>query len=117
MLDLCCCGFLSAVRVIRVAQYPVADSGAEIENLVESIGADAAIVAVLTAQLGLSAGFVTNPVGKYGQGRQLLELLERKGVQSTARSDASASTPQSLIVTDHSAGLWPQPNGKASLVG
>lgn len=101
MLDLCCFGFLSAVRVLRVARYPVIDSGAEVDELFESIGADAALIALLAARFGLDTGFVTNPVGGDVPGRELLEILERERVRSTACIDFRAGTPQTVIVTDH----------------
>jgi sugar/nucleoside kinase (ribokinase family) len=100
-LDLVCFGFLSLGRILLIERYPSANSGAEVNEILETVTPDAPIVAGLSARLGLTVCLLSNELGRDSAGNFIESLLNGAGVQRSRQDPKSASrTPETVIVSD-----------------
>jgi len=91
--DVLCCGFLTHCMLVVVEDFPVQNGGAAIENLVDTVGDDAAIVARTLSGWNVRSTLVSNPVGDDHYGSKVLERLKNSGLDVGQIVSQGASTP------------------------
>lgn len=100
MLDLCCFGFLSALRIMCIEHYPQPNSGSLVSDVFGMITPDAPIVAILSSVLGLEVGLVSNNVGDDSAGNELIQLLASYHIRTTVSASKGISTPFTIGLCD-----------------
>ncbi|HEU5407568.1 MAG TPA: carbohydrate kinase family protein [Nitrospira sp.] len=100
MIDLCSFGFISHLRIMQVDRYPRPNSGSLVFNSFETVSADAPIVALLAAHLGLSASLICNDVGSDPMGLQLRQILKRFAIDTCLTIREGDPTPMTIGVCD-----------------
>ncbi len=100
MIDLACFGYISAASTLHVDRYPRPDSVARVYQIVPTVAADAPIVSLLSARLGMTCALIANNVGSDSDGNQLVQLLIRQGVQVNIKPCEGLVTPQMIVVCD-----------------
>ena len=100
MLDLCCFGFISALRVMSVLRYPTANSGTISTDMFGVLTPDAPIVAALVSHFGLEVGLITNGIGDEARGRRLRTVLQQAKIVTDINVSADNITPQTIVISD-----------------
>ena len=88
-----CCGFLTHCMLVVVEDFPVQNGGAAIENMVDSVGDDAAIVARTLSGWNVRSTLVSNPVGDDHYGSRVQEQLKNSGLDVSQMVSQGVSTP------------------------
>lgn len=83
--------------IALVAKYPEEDERVVAEQIARSVGGPAAIAAMTLARLGISTAIV-GTVGDDEDGRTVLQIFEREGINTQGVSTTSAPTAGSVIV-------------------
>jgi sugar/nucleoside kinase (ribokinase family) len=91
--DVICCGFLTHCMLVVVEDFPVQNGGAVIENLVDTVGDDAAIVARTLSGWNVPSTLVSNAVGDDYYGSRVLEKLKNSGLDISQTVSEGVSTP------------------------
>jgi ribokinase len=95
-------GMLTPVAILVVEELPDHNTGALIHEISEFVFDDAAIVACLLRQWGVSTGIIGTAVGNDSRGRALANQLHEWDVQGEVRFSEKISTPLEVDVSDRS---------------
>ena len=95
-----CCGFLTYCMLIVVEEFPGQNGGAAIQNVVDSLGDDAAIVAVTLGRWQVLSTLVSSPVGNDFYGSKVLEQLRASGISFDQKTSQGATTPLEVGIVD-----------------
>ena len=95
-----CCGFLTYCMLIVVEEFPVQNGGATIQNVVDSLGDDAAIVAVTLGRWQVPSTLVSSPISNDFYGSKVLEQLSASGISFDQKTNQEATTPLEVGVVD-----------------
>jgi ribokinase/sulfofructose kinase len=93
-------GMLTPVAILVVDELPAHNTGALIREISEFVFDDAAIVACLLRQWGVSTGIIGTAVGDDARGRALAKKLSDWDVQGEVRLADDISTPLEVDVSD-----------------
>ncbi len=91
---------LTPVAILVVDQLPEHNTGALIKGVSEFVFDDAAIVACLLCQWGVSSAIIGTAVGDDTRGHQLARQLTEWGVQGEVRFSKAIATPYEVDVSD-----------------
>jgi sulfofructose kinase len=92
-----CVGVITIDTVALVNKYPSADERVLAEEITRGGGGPAAVAAVALARLGISTAIV-GTIGDDEDGREILEIFKREGVDTSGISIGSTATAGSVIV-------------------
>ena len=95
-----CCGFLTYCMLIVVEEFPAKNGGATIQNVVDSLGDDAAIVAVTLGRWQVPSTLVSSPISNDFYGGKVLEQLRASGISFDQKPNQEAKTPLEVGVVD-----------------
>lgn len=93
--------YLAAASLWKVAQFPAANRGAEVETIEDSIAADGPMVAAVLAALGQPSLLMANGVGDDPPGHHVRNWLQQHRVQTTTDIKAVSTTPRIVVVGDN----------------
>jgi sugar/nucleoside kinase (ribokinase family) len=96
-----CISYVAAANLWTVARFPIANQGAEILAVEQSIAADAPMAAAVLASLGAPSLLLANPIGTDSRGAEVRRWLERHQVAATVAIKDGLDTPQIVVVADH----------------
>ena len=99
-LDLVCVSYLADAGIQHVADYPPANHGAIITEMIDSIAADGPITALTAMLLGLRVGLISNQIGTDPEGQRLLSTLDRAHIQHIIEPVTHGTTPKLTVITD-----------------
>ncbi len=97
-----CFGVLSYLQLMVVDQVPVHNSGTQIQQLTDSYGDDAGIVAGMLHQWGQDARFIPSALGDDELGAKVAATVGRLGVPVTVTVDPGVTTVTELSIVDPS---------------
>ena len=99
-----CIGVITMDTIALVDKYPAADERVLADEITRGGGGPAAVAAVALARLGISTAIV-GTIGDDADGREILEIFKREGVDTSGISIGSTATAGSVIVVskEHSA--------------
>lgn len=100
MLDLTSFGYISVAYILQVEQCPNPNSVAIVSHITPTIAADAPIVSLIFAHLGMRSGLITNNIGDDENGKNLIQLLSNHNVQVEIETSGDLTTPQMFDVCD-----------------
>src|ERR1039457_6055099 len=95
-----CFGYLAAAELWQVAQFPLANYGAEVLNVERSIAAHAPMAAAVLAALDVPTLLLANGVGNDQNASDVRAWLQRYRVDTTAKVKTGATTPKNVVVAD-----------------
>ena len=95
-----CCGFLTYCMLIVVEEFPGQNGGAAIQNVVDSLGDDAAIVAVTLGGWQVPSTLISSPISNDFYGSKVLEQLRASGISFDQKTNQGAATPLEVGVVD-----------------
>ena len=98
--NLVCCGFLTHCMLVVVESFPAQNGGAAIQNVVDSFGDDAAIIASTLARWNVPSTLVSTPVGNDYYGSKVLEQLKASGIDVSQRVNQGVATPLEVGIVD-----------------
>jgi sugar/nucleoside kinase (ribokinase family) len=93
-------GMLTPVAIMVLEKLPKRNTGAVVQEVNEFVFDDAAIVACLLRQWGISSGMIGTAVGDDARGHALAQQLKDWGVQGTVRFTDEYKTPIEVNVSD-----------------
>jgi sugar/nucleoside kinase (ribokinase family) len=110
-----CLSYLAAASLWKVAQFPAANRGAEVETVEDSIAADGPMVAAVLAALGQPSLLMANSIGDDPSGYQVRNWLQQHRIQTTTDIKAGSATPRIVVVGDnhHTRTMFPYLPGVA----
>ena len=97
-----CFGVLSYLQLMVVDQVPVHNGGTPIQQLTDSYGDDAAIVAGMLHQMGQKTRLIASALGDDELGRKVAATVGRRGVPVDIRIDPTVTTVAELSIADPS---------------
>ena len=97
-----CFGVLSYLQLMVVDQMPVHNGGTPIQQLTDSYGDDAAIVAGMLHQMGQKTTLVASALGDDELGRKVAATINQRGVPVDVRINPIVSTVAELSIADPS---------------
>ncbi|PKB71927.1 MAG: hypothetical protein BZY87_02865 [SAR202 cluster bacterium Io17-Chloro-G6] len=100
--EVVCFGVLSYLQLMVVDQIPVHNSGTRIQQLTDSYGDDAGIVAGMLHQWGQSARFIPSALGDDLLGTKVAATVERLGVPVRVTVNPGVTTVAELSIVDPS---------------
>lgn len=92
-----CLGVITMDTIALVDRYPSEDERVIAQEIARGGGGPAAVAAVALARLGISTAIV-GTIGDDEDGREILEIFKREGVDATGVSIGSSATAGSVIV-------------------
>ena len=103
-VDVVCVGVITMDTVALVDRYPAEDERVIAQEIARGGGGPAAVAAVTLARLGVSTAIV-GTIGDDADGREILEIFKREGVDTSGVSIGTTPTAGSVIVAskEHSA--------------
>ena len=103
-VDVVCVGVITMDTIALVDRYPSEDERVLAEEIARGGGGPAAVAAVALARLGISTAIV-GTIGDDADGREILEIFKREGVDTSGISIGTSATAGSVIVAskEHSA--------------
>jgi sulfofructose kinase len=103
-VDVVCIGVITMDTVALVERYPSEDERVLAQEIARGGGGPAAVAAVALARLGISTAIV-GTIGDDADGREILEIFKREGVDASGISMGLTPTAGSVIVAskEHSA--------------
>jgi sugar/nucleoside kinase (ribokinase family) len=93
-------GMLTPVTILVIDRLPRHNTGALVREFSEFVFDDAAIIACLLRQWGVSAGMIGTAVGDDSRGHALAGQLQEWGVQGKVRFSKNIKTPMEVNVSD-----------------
>lgn len=99
-LGLSCFSYLASARVLQIDKYPDLNKGAEVFGVIDTLAADAPMVAIAASHLGLKAGLIANLLGDDEQGRIISSNLRKNGVTNTISRLPGRKTPFIIVLSD-----------------
>lgn len=100
-LDLSGFSYLASARVLRIKEYPKPNYGAEVLDVIDTLAADAPMVAVAASHLGLKVGLIVNSVGTDRESDQTVSYLERNNVTTTLGRKSEIKSPFIIVLSDN----------------
>ena len=100
--DVVCFGFLTYLLLLVVETFPEKNDGTSIQEIVESLGDDAAIIASILSRWKVSTTLVSSPVGDDHHGSKVTEQLQASGIDLGHRVRQGATTPLEVAIVDAS---------------
>jgi len=97
-----CFGVLSYLQLIVVDDVPVHNGGTSINQLTDSFGDDAGIVAWMLKQWGQEVWFIPSAVGSDDLGDKVVRTVKRLGVPVDVKVNSGVSTVAELSIADPS---------------
>jgi sulfofructose kinase len=103
-VDVVCVGVITMDTVALVDRYPSEDERVIAQEIARGGGGPAAVAAVALARLGISTAIV-GTIGDDADGREILEIFQREGVDASGVAIGTTATAGSVIVAskEHSA--------------
>lgn len=103
-IQVVCVGVITMDTIALVDKYPSADERVVAQEIARGGGGPAAVSAVALARLGISTAII-GTIGDDADGREILEIFRREGVDTSGISVGSTPTAGSVIVVskEHSA--------------
>jgi sulfofructose kinase len=103
-VDVVCVGVITMDTIALVDKYPAEDERVLAHEITRGGGGPAAVAAVALARLGISTAIV-GTIGDDADGREILEIFQREGVDTSGISIGRSATAGSVIVAskEHSA--------------
>ena len=98
--DVVCFGFLTYLLLLVVETLPEKNDGARIQEIVESLGDDAAIIASILSSWNVPTTLVSSPVGDDYHGSKVIERLQASGIDNVNRIRQGATTPLEVAIVD-----------------
>ena len=98
--DVVCFGFLTYLLLLVVETFPEKNDGTSIQEIVESLGDDAAIIASILSRWKVSTTLVSSPVGDDHHGNKVIEQLRVSGIDLGLRVRQEATTPVEVAIVD-----------------
>ena len=98
--DVVCFGFLTYCLLLVVETFPGKNDGAPIQETVESLGDDAAIVASILSRWRVPTTLISSPVGDDYHGSKVIEQLQASGIEVAHRLRQGATTPLEVAIVD-----------------
>ena len=98
--DVVCFGFLTYCLLLVVETFPDRNDGAPIQEMVESLGDDAAIVASILSRWRVPTTLISSPVGDDYHGGKVIEQLQASGIDVDQRVRQGATTPLEVAIVD-----------------
>jgi len=95
-----CFSYLAAAELWTVPRFPLANCGAEVVSIEQSIAADAPMTAAVLGALGVPTLLLGNDIGADQKGAEVLAWLRRHGVDSTVGAKTGTATPRITVVAD-----------------
>lgn len=99
-LDLSCFSYLASARVLQIDRYPELNKGAEVLGIVDTLAADAPMVAIATSRLRLKVGLIANSLGEDEQGKIISKSLRENKVINSIRRFPDRKTPFIVVLSD-----------------
>jgi sugar/nucleoside kinase (ribokinase family) len=96
--DLACFGYLSMAKLIKMTGFPVENSVSAVSRIVPTVAADAPIVALLSAQLGLTSVLFSNEIQDTEENRYIFSALDHHALRTSIKAAKSSVTPQMFII-------------------
>ncbi|MEJ6761341.1 MAG: carbohydrate kinase family protein [Candidatus Planktophila sp.] len=96
-IDVVCIGVITVDTIALVDKYPSEDERIVAENISREGGGPAAVAAVALSRLGIRVGIVGS-IGDDSDGREVLRIFDREGVDASGISTSKSSTSGSVIV-------------------
>ena len=100
MGDVVCFGFLTYCLLLVVETFPDKNDGAPVQETVESMGDDAALVASILSRWKVPTTFISSTVGDDYHGGKVMEQLRASGIDASHRVSLGATTPIEVAVVD-----------------
>lgn len=100
--DVVCYGFLTYLLLLVVETFPEKNDGTSIQEIVESLGDDAAIIASILSRWKVSTTIVSSPIGNDYYGSKVIEQLQASGIDLGHRVRKEATTPLEVAIVDAS---------------
>ena len=86
--------------LIVVEEFPDQNGGTAIQNVVDSLGDDAAIVAVTLGRWQVLSSLISSPVGNDFYGSKVIAQLEASGISFDQKVNRGATTPIEVGIVD-----------------
>jgi sulfofructose kinase len=96
-IEVVCVGVITMDTIALVDRYPSEDERVLAEEIARGGGGPAAVAAVALARLGISTAIV-GTIGDDSDGREIVEIFKREGVDTSGISIGASSTAGSVIV-------------------
>ena len=96
-IEVVCVGVITMDTIALVDRYPSEDERVLAEEIARGGGGPAAVAAVALARLGISTAIV-GTIGDDADGREILEIFKREGVDTSGISIGVSATAGSVIV-------------------
>jgi sulfofructose kinase len=96
-IEVVCVGVITMDTIALVDRYPSEDERVLAEEIARGGGGPAAVAAVALARLGISTAIV-GTIGDDADGREILEIFKREGVDTSGISIGTSATAGSVIV-------------------
>lgn len=96
-IEVVCVGVITMDTIALVDRYPSEDERVLAEEIARGGGGPAAVAAVALARLGISTAIV-GTIGDDADGREILEIFKREGVDTSGISMGASATAGSVIV-------------------
>jgi len=93
-----CVGVITVDTVALVDRYPTEDERVVAHEIVRGGGGPAAVAAVTLSRLGIKTAIV-GTIGDDADGKEVLGIFEREGVDTTGISVGTSPTAGSVIVS------------------
>ena len=98
--DVSCFSYLASARVLQIEEYPSLNGGAEIDRVINTLSADAPMVAIAAARLGLNSNLIANSLGDDEQGVAISATLKQHGVHTGIECRPDRKTPFIIVLSD-----------------
>ena len=99
-LDLCCFSYLASAKVLQINKCPDLNDGAEIDSVIETLAADAPMVAITASRLGLHTGLIANELGNDKEGEEISKCLIRNNIVNSVENNLKRKTPFIIVLSD-----------------
>ena len=102
--EVVCFGFLTHCLLLMVEQLPPQNGGSLVQDSVETVGDDAAIVASILTKWGVRARLISSPIGNDHHGERVREHLDSWGLDIGQRIRQGFPTPIEVAILDSCGG-------------
>ena len=102
--EVVCFGFLTYCLLLMVDQLPPRNGGAAVQETVDTVGDDAAIVASILTSWKVPTRLVSSPVGNDPYGQKVMDHLNAWGVDIKGRVSHGTATPVEVGIVDGGGG-------------
>mgnify|MGYP001585030882 CR=1 FL=1 len=99
-LDLSCFSYIASAKVLQIDKYPEINKGAEVLGIIDTLAADAPMVAIAASRLKLKVGLIANQLGEDEQGKIISKSLRENKVINSIRRLPGRKTPFIIVLSD-----------------